>query len=52
MDTSILFLIVLVVIGYLYLSMRTCKEGFGEPIPTGELRKPCKSSVILDQAML
>ena len=51
MDASILFLILFVAIAYFYLSMRTSKEGFGDPIPTGELRKPCKSSVVLNQGM-
>ncbi|NBO60711.1 MAG: hypothetical protein EBU82_07045 [Flavobacteriia bacterium] len=51
MDASILFLIALIALAYFYLTMRTCKEGFGDPIPTGELRKPCKSSVVLNQGM-
>jgi hypothetical protein len=51
MDASILFLIVLIVLGYFYLSMQSSKEGFSDPIPTGELRKPCKSSVIMNQQM-
>lgn len=51
MDANILFFILIIVIGYFYLSMRSSKEGFSEPIPTGELRKPCKPSVIMNQYM-
>ncbi len=51
MDASILFFIVVIVVGYFYLTMRSSKpEGFlGDPIQTGELRKPCKPSIVLDQ---
>ena len=49
MDTSIIVLIGVIVIAYFYLTMRTKTEGFGDPIPTGELRKPCKPSVLLEQ---
>jgi hypothetical protein len=51
MDASLLFLIVLVCIGYFYLTMKPSKEAFGNPIPTGELRKPCKSRTVLMQNM-
>lgn len=53
MDTRIIVFIVLVFLGYVYLTLNSkrYKEGFSTPIPTGELRKPCKSSVILDQRM-
>jgi hypothetical protein len=52
MDAKILFLVVIIVIGYLYLTQRTSvKEGFGKPIDTGELRKPCKPSMVLNQGM-
>lgn len=51
MDASIIFFSILVLLAYLYLTTRSSKEGFSEPIPTGELRKPCKSSVIMTQNM-
>jgi len=51
MDARILFFIMLILMGYLYLTMRGSKEGYSNPIPTGELRKPCKSSVVVDQQM-
>jgi hypothetical protein len=51
MDASLLFFVALIILGYFYLTMRGSKEAFGNPIPTGELRKPCKSSVVLDQQM-
>lgn len=51
MDTRIILLVALVILGYFYLSQKGSKaaEGFGEPIQTGELRKPCKKSVVLNQ---
>jgi hypothetical protein len=51
MDASWIFFILLIAIAYFYLTTRSSKEGFSDPIPTGELRKPCKSSVVLDQTM-
>lgn len=52
MDASILFLIVSILLGYVYLTYRSSlKEGFGEPIQTGELRKPCKAPLVLNQRM-
>ena len=49
MDTRIVLLIVVVVLAYLGLTMGSRREGFSDPIPTGELRKPCKESVIMSQ---
>ena len=49
--TTILFFGILVV-AYLYtfvLGAKSSKEEFLNPINTGELRKPCKSSVIMEQ---
>jgi hypothetical protein len=52
MDAKILFLLLIIVIGYLYLTQRSSvAEGFNKPIDTGELRKPCKPSLLLDQGM-
>lgn len=52
MDASILFLIVSILLGYVYLTYRsTLKEGFDQPIQTGELRKPCKAPLVLNQRM-
>ena len=49
MDAKVLFFIALIVVGYFYLTMRPSKEGFSDPIPTGELRKPCKATNVLNQ---
>lgn len=52
MDAKLLFLLLIIIIGYLYLTQRSSrKEGFSKPIATGELRKPCKPSIMLDQGM-
>jgi hypothetical protein len=53
MDTNMILLIVLVIVGYFFLTRRSVKEGFalGQPIQTGELRKPCKAPIVLDQQM-
>lgn len=53
MDTNIILFIVIIIIGYFVLTRRSVTEGFklGDPINTGELRKPCKKSVVLDQQM-
>lgn len=52
MDAKLLFFIAIIAIAYFYLTQRsTSKEGFGEPINTGELRKPCKQSLMLNQGM-
>lgn len=54
MDTKIIFLILIIVLAYFYLTIGSAtKEGFdtGKPINTGELRKPCKSSLVLDQQL-
>lgn len=51
MDTRIVLLIVLLVVAYLSLrrGMFTQTEGFSEPISTGELRKPCRQNLVLNQ---
>lgn len=53
MDTTMMVFIALLVFGYVYLYTSNklyITESFGEPINTGELRKPCKkSNVILEQ---
>lgn len=52
MDAKIVFLIVVIALAYYYLVIRTqMKEGFSDPIQTGELRKPCKQSLVLNQRM-
>lgn len=52
MDTSLLFLIGIIFIGYFILTQRaSISEGFGQPIQTGELRKPCKQPLVLNQGM-
>jgi hypothetical protein len=51
MDAKLLFFGALIFLAYFYLTMRGSKESFSNPIPTGELRKPCKSSVVVDQTM-
>ena len=48
MDTSIILLFAVIIIGYFVLTRRVA-EGFSQPIPTGELRKPCKQSVVMEQ---
>lgn len=53
MDLKLVLLAVVVVAAYLMLFTRrksSMKEGFDEPINTGELRKPCKTT-ILEQTM-
>ena len=53
MDATVVLLFGIIMIAYLYLFvmgrqyLRT--EGFETPIQTGELRKPCKASVIMEQ---
>ena len=51
MDTRILVIFAVILLGYLFLTKRIVQktEGFSDPIATGELRKPCKSSVVLEQ---
>jgi hypothetical protein len=53
MDTSMILFIVLIVLGYFFLTRGAGKEGFtlGQPIQTGELRKPCKEPIVLNQQM-
>ena len=52
MDAKIVLLGVVIIIAYYVLTQRAvAKEGFGEPINTGELRKPCKPSIMLNQGM-
>ena len=56
MDASMIFFIAIILLAYFYLTMSTQKsteEAFQQqaPIPTGELRKPCKESVVLEQNM-
>lgn len=53
MDTSIILLFTIVILGYFFLTRRagsaTTTEGFSKPIPTGELRKPCNQTVVMEQ---
>lgn len=51
MDARIVVALVLIVLGYWYLTRQTLKEGMdlSKPIPTGELRKPCRQPLVLDQ---
>jgi hypothetical protein len=49
MDTSIILLFAVIIIGYFVLTRNVVAEGFSQPIPTGELRKPCKQSVVMEQ---
>lgn len=51
MDTRWFFFIALIALAYFYLTRRSSEEAFSNPIPTGELRKPCKSSLVLDQRL-
>lgn len=51
MDTRWFFFIALIALAYFYLTTRSSEEAFSNPIPTGELRKPCKSSLVLDQRL-
>jgi hypothetical protein len=51
MDTRWFFFIALIVLAYFYLTRMSSTEGFSEPISTGELRKPCKSSMVLNQTL-
>ena len=52
MDAKIVFLIVVIALAYYYLVIRNIKtEGFGSTIQTGELRKPCKQPLVLNQRM-
>jgi hypothetical protein len=50
MDMKILLVVLVIGLAYFYLT-RTArtKEAFTDPINTGELRKPCKPSIVLDQ---
>jgi hypothetical protein len=51
MDARIVVALLLIVLGYWYLTRQTLKEGFDQSkaISTGELRKPCKQPLVLDQ---
>lgn len=50
MDASIVLLVALVILGYFYLTMGKKEEKvLGTPINTGELRKPCKKNLVLNQ---
>jgi hypothetical protein len=53
MDIKIVALMAIIILGYFYLTRMNMSEGFslGDPIQTGELRKPCKASLVLDQSM-
>lgn len=53
MDIKIIILMGVILLAYFYLTRIHQTEGFslGEPIQTGELRKPCKSSLVLNQGM-
>lgn len=51
MDTRIWMLAVVILLGYFVLTrgLLNKAEGFSDPIPTGELRKPCKDTSVLNQ---
>jgi len=51
MDARIAVALLLIVLGYWYLTRQPIKEGMdlSKPIPTGELRKPCRQPLVLDQ---
>jgi hypothetical protein len=51
MDATIVLLFGMIVLAYLYIVVlgRKTEEGFLPPINTGELRKPCPTSVIMEQ---
>jgi len=51
MDAKLLFFIAVIVLAYFYLTQHTTKEGFNQPIQTGELKKPCKPSLMLNQGI-
>lgn len=53
MDSTIVLLFGIIVLAYLYIVVlgRKTKEGFLPPINTGELRKPCPTSVIMEQEL-
>ncbi len=51
MDARIVVALVVIALGYWYLTRQVGKEGFESlsPIPTGELRKPCRQNLVLNQ---
>ncbi len=53
MNATTVLLFGIIVLAYLYIFVigGKSKEGFSEPINTGELRKPCKETVIMEQQM-
>ncbi len=53
MDATIVLLFGMIVLAYLYIVVlgRKTTEGFLPPINTGELRKPCPTSVIMEQGL-
>ena len=53
MNATTVLLFGIIVLAYLYIFVIEAKkeEGFSQPINTGELRKPCKESVIMEQQM-
>jgi hypothetical protein len=52
MDATLILLFGIIVLAYLYIIvLGSTKEGFSTPINTGELRKPCPSSVIMEQGL-
>lgn len=52
MNATTILLFGILIIAYLYVFVlgRDGVEGFSTPINTGELRKPCKSSVLMEQS--
>jgi hypothetical protein len=53
MEATIVLLFGMIVLAYLYIVVlgRKTEEGFLPPINTGELRKPCPTSVIMEQGL-
>ncbi len=52
MDAKILVILVIIVLGYFFLvQQKQTTEAFGSPIQTGELRKPCRKNLVLNQRM-
>ena len=53
MDSRMVILVALIILGYFVLTrgLLAKTEGFSDPIPTGELRKPCKDTSVVNQYM-
>lgn len=53
MDSRMVILVGIVLVGYFLLTrgLLAKTEGFSDPIPTGELRKPCKDTSVVNQYM-